>query len=195
MKLAVAVVTLLAAAAALTGTAVAGSATPPCTPKVTTIGGKPAVINCGPATATVRIGGKTYSFKNGFCQNSPANKETLELSLGTTADTKKPVSSPFFNLTATTSFGAVNADYGGKTIVLDSIVSLKGKVPSSGTFAGRIWAGPGRPRSPAPGTATGSSLACREPSDARPLIGASGSAAGFNLRPRRAAAPPCRSRA
>jgi hypothetical protein len=143
MKLVVAVVTLLAAAAALTGTAVAGSATPPCTPKVTTIGGKPAVINCGPATATVKIGGKTYSFKNGFCQNSPANKEALELSLGTTADTTKPVSSPFFNLTATTSFGAVNADYAGKTIVLDSIVSLKGKVPSSGTFAGKNLGGAG----------------------------------------------------
>jgi hypothetical protein len=103
MKLVAAVVALLAAAVALTGTAVAGSATPPCTPKVTTIGGKQAVVNCGPATATVKIGGKTYNFKNGFCQNSPANKEVLELSLGTTVETKKPPSSPSFNLTATTS--------------------------------------------------------------------------------------------
>jgi hypothetical protein len=137
MKLVAAVVSLLAAAVALTGTAIAGSAAPPCTPKVTTIGGKQAVINCGPATATVKIGGKTYNFKNGFCEDSPANKEALALSLGTTAETQKPVSAPSFDLTATTSFGAVNADYGGKTIVLDGIVSLKGKIPSSGTFAGR----------------------------------------------------------
>jgi hypothetical protein len=128
----------LGLALAMTGTAAAGSTKLPCTPKITKIGGKPAVINCGPATATVKIGGKTYSFKNGFCQSSPANKAALLLSLGTTVETSKPGSAPYFDITVSTpSLAAVNADYGGKVIVLDSIVSVKGKIPASGTFAGK----------------------------------------------------------
>ena len=136
MKLVLSTVTLLAAAVAMTGTAAAGSAAPPCTPTTTKIGGKPAVINCGPATATVKIGGRTYDFKSGFCESSPANKEALNLTLGTTVETAKPGSAPFFSLVATT-FGiaTLNADYGGKTILLESLVSVKGKIPSSGTFA------------------------------------------------------------
>ena len=131
----------------MTGTAVAGSAAPPCTPKVTKIGGKPAVINCGPATATVKIGGKTYNFKNGFCMDSPGNKESLDLSLGTTVATTKPGSAPSFDLLVSTpSIATLNADYGGQTIVLDSIVAVKGKIPSSGTFAQRILGGGGTPK-------------------------------------------------
>ena len=33
-----------------------------------TIGGQVAKVFCGPATATVRIGGKTLRFEHGFCQ-------------------------------------------------------------------------------------------------------------------------------
>jgi hypothetical protein len=146
MKLVLATVTVLAAAAAMTGTAAAGSSAPPCTPKITKIGGKPAVINCGPATATIKVGGKTYDFKGGFCQRSPANKEALDLSLGTAVETAKPGSAPYFQLTVVTSvIATVNADYGGKTIVLDSIVSVKGTIPSSGTFAQRLLGGGGTP--------------------------------------------------
>ena len=93
-----------------------------------------------PATATVKIGGKTYDFKNGFCERSPGNKETLSLTLGMTVETAKPGSAP--SLIATTSgIATVNADYGGKTILLESIVSLKGTIPASGTFAPRALGG------------------------------------------------------
>jgi hypothetical protein len=134
---AAAVVAALAVTGAGAATAVAGSTGPPCTPKITKIGGKPAVIACGPATATVSIGGKTYSFKSGFCESSTANKEALHLTLGTVVETTKPGSAPYFDITVSTPhLAAVNADYGGKAIVLDGLVSVKGKIPSNGTFAG-----------------------------------------------------------
>jgi hypothetical protein len=133
---AAAVAAALAVTAAGAASAVASSA-PPCIPKVTKIGGKPAVIGCGPATATVTIGGKTYSFKSGFCESSTSNKEALHLTLGTVVETKKPGSAPYFDLTVSTpNLAAVNADYGGKVIVLDGLVSVKGKIPSNGTFSG-----------------------------------------------------------
>lgn len=50
------------AAPAATHWALAG-----CTPKITKIKGHTAVVNCGPATATLHVGGKTYTFKNGTC--------------------------------------------------------------------------------------------------------------------------------
>jgi hypothetical protein len=138
---------VIASSVAMTGTAVAGSAAPPCTPKITKIGGKPAVVNCGPATATVKIGGRTYNFKDGFYERSPANKEALNLTLGTAVETAKPGSAPYFDITVSTPvIAAVNADYGGKTIVLDSIVSVKGKIPSNGTFAQTILGGGGTPQ-------------------------------------------------
>jgi hypothetical protein len=147
MKLILVVGMALVGVAAISGTAVAGSTLPPCTPKVTKIGGKPAVIGCGPATATVKIGGKTYDFKNGFCERSPANKEALHLTLGTVVETAKPGSAPFFDLTVSTgTIAAVNANYHGKTIVVDGIVSVKGKIPSSGTFAQSVLGGGGKPK-------------------------------------------------
>ena len=38
-----------------------------CLPKTTTIGGKHAVVFCGPAKVTARAAGKTFSFKSGSC--------------------------------------------------------------------------------------------------------------------------------
>lgn len=38
-----------------------------CVGKITKIKGHMAVENCGPATATLRAGGKTHTFKNGTC--------------------------------------------------------------------------------------------------------------------------------
>ena len=69
----IATAVLLAAATACTVALTANASksnTPPCTPKITTIGGHKAAVNCGPATATLRIGGKTYTFRDGFCEQS-----------------------------------------------------------------------------------------------------------------------------
>ena len=38
-----------------------------CGLRSTTIKGRKAVVYCGPATASLRVGGKTYTFKNGTC--------------------------------------------------------------------------------------------------------------------------------
>jgi hypothetical protein len=39
-----------------------------CAAKVTKLKGHLAVVNCGPAVATLRISGKTYTFRNGTCR-------------------------------------------------------------------------------------------------------------------------------
>ena len=66
----VALVALVAAALLPTTAAMGASHRTPagCAPKMTRIKGHLAVVNCGPATATLRVSGKTYTFKNGTCR-------------------------------------------------------------------------------------------------------------------------------
>jgi hypothetical protein len=40
----------------------------PCTPTHSKIGGHPATTFCGPATVTLKVSGKTYNFKDGYCK-------------------------------------------------------------------------------------------------------------------------------
>jgi hypothetical protein len=127
--------------AAADGSAPARSATaPPCIPKVGTVSGHEVVSYCGPATATITIGKKTYSFKNGYCRKDTKNSIPLSLTLGEIVGVHSPVNGgqPLFEMTVLAigklMSAHVNADSGGK--VLDSIgtVELKGSFPSSGTF-------------------------------------------------------------
>jgi len=112
----------------------------PCIPKVGTVSGHEQVTYCGPATATVKIGSRTYSFSHGYCRKDSTNKITLSLMLGEIVGVHSPVNGgqPLFEMTVLSigklTSAHVNADSGGK--VLDSIgtVSLKGSFPSSGTF-------------------------------------------------------------
>jgi hypothetical protein len=133
-------VSILACAAADgSGTAHAATA-PPCIPKLGTASGHEVVSYCGPATATITIGRKTYSFKNGYCRKDTKNNIPLALTLGEIVGVRSPVNGgqPLFEMTVLTigklTLPHVNADSGGK--VLDSIgtVALKGSFPSSGTF-------------------------------------------------------------
>jgi hypothetical protein len=41
-----------------------------CTPKVVTVKGHPGVVECGPATATVKFKGKTIRYAGGSCKKS-----------------------------------------------------------------------------------------------------------------------------
>ena len=41
-----------------------------CKAGATTYGGAPARVFCGPATATVRVGGKTFTFRGGTCDRT-----------------------------------------------------------------------------------------------------------------------------
>lgn len=80
-------ITLLALLAALIGLAFAagaGSAAPTrsahCFAKQEKLKGKQVIVNCGPATAKLTSGGKTYKFKQGTCLRSGTS---VTLALGT----------------------------------------------------------------------------------------------------------------
>lgn len=138
----IAIAVLLAATTAGTVALTADASTrsaPPCTPKITTIGGHRAGVNCGPATATLRIGGKAYTFRKGFCEQSKAAGTALALTLGTTMlGGKNNAGQPGFDLTIGKNRAASvgYAYYGGHNLLKDNLdlISFSGSVPSHGTF-------------------------------------------------------------
>lgn len=138
----------VAASPAASGRAASGA--PPCIPKITTVKGKTEVAYCGPATATLKIGSKTYNFKNGYCGKDPTNKIALQLTLGTIVQSTSPVNGgqPLFEMTLLSSSLAtietVNADYGGEKVVSVGLVSAKGSIPSDGTFTAKGLSTPAR---------------------------------------------------
>jgi hypothetical protein len=102
-----------------------------CTPGVTTYGSTNARVFCGPAKATVRIGGKTLKFKGGSCERT---SKYLSINIGTvvlgTTTKKKP---DYFGLDVgaypgstakpaghdgTYSGGVIAIDFGGKSYLL-----------------------------------------------------------------------------
>ena len=123
--------------------------TPPCTPRITTIGGHKAAVNCGPATATVRIGGRSYTFRNGFCEQSKSTGAAPELNLGTTViGVKGNAGKADLNLlidarlhSAYGSGSVFHADYGGRQILGDSLIKATGNLPSKGTFTSTVATG------------------------------------------------------
>ena len=148
----IAIAVLLAAATA--GTVVVTAAamtrnTPPCTPKVTTISGHTAAVNCGPATATLRIGGRSYTFRNGFCQHSKSTGASPQLDLGTSvigvksnagkADLSMLIDARLHSPLGTGS--VFHAHYGGKQLLGDSLITAKGNLPAKGTFTGTTATG------------------------------------------------------
>ena len=50
-----------------------------CQASVSRIEGGPAVNYCGPATATLRVAGTTYSFSQGTCQSAPGFEDVVTL--------------------------------------------------------------------------------------------------------------------
>ncbi len=65
MRSAIMLIGLLALALA---TATASGSPSVCIAGETKAGGGKVIVNCGPAKATVRVGGKTYRFSQGLCQ-------------------------------------------------------------------------------------------------------------------------------
>jgi hypothetical protein len=136
----------LAATASLSADAASTNA-PPCTPKITTIQGHRAAVNCGPATATLRIGGRTYTFRNGFCEQSKSSGAAPELNLGTTVlgvkgNAGKPELSMLIDARLHSKFGTgsvFGADYGGRSLLAgESLIKASGNLPSSGTFTSTV---------------------------------------------------------
>jgi hypothetical protein len=123
----------------------ATTSAPPCTPKVTTIQGHRAGENCGPATLTLHVGGKTYVFRNGLCEQSKAAGTFLELNLGTTVvGAKNNLGKSKFTLVAakTGAASVFSAYYGGKKVLTaESLITIHGG-PAKGTFSSQITIGP-----------------------------------------------------
>jgi hypothetical protein len=118
----------------------ASTSSPPCTPKKTTLDGSTVYSLCGPATATLSVGGKAYTFRNGYCQLHKSTK-SLELFLGMLAPTVKGnAGKPILNLTAEhfggtvlSAGGTVSASYAGKQLV-NGLTSVSGHFPNQGSF-------------------------------------------------------------
>jgi hypothetical protein len=106
-----------------------------------------AAINySGPATATLKIAGKTYSFKNGQCLSIKVSSIVVDVTLGTVADgTGQKLNSgnlgkAYFSLDLSKGFESqilTAADFGGKTLVKSSPVAattFTSSASSKGTF-------------------------------------------------------------
>lgn len=133
MKLSVlALACCLAAVASLSAHAASKGA--PCAEKLGKINGKQVVYLCGPATATVHAGGRTYTFHSGYCKQLAAGGATtsIELNLGTLAPLLTGnAGKPLFHMLISNPDGTVSATYGGKRVV-NSLAALTGR--AKGTF-------------------------------------------------------------
>jgi hypothetical protein len=116
----------------------------PCVAKPITVGGDSGLQLCGPASATVKVGGKTYSFKKGFCAHDLQNQLALQLSLGTDVPVfgsgKPDHGRPLFELTLTTSAqtGTLLAlDFAGRKLVPDDTL-VEASYDSSAALKGRF---------------------------------------------------------
>ena len=110
---------------------------PPCVGKVTKIHGHQAAVNCGPATVTLSLSGRTYDFKNGHCVHDLADGLALELDLGI-AVVKGGASNagePYLAITAASAtLASLSANYGGRQLVSDSLIKLQTHGLLTGTF-------------------------------------------------------------
>jgi hypothetical protein len=143
-----AAVTALVLAFAAVGLGDAHGATQPataCKAGVTTFGGAPARTFCGPAAATVRRGGSTFTIRHGQCQVVGG---TFTINIGTVVLGSTSKSKPeYFGVTI---FGArkdgvyrkqaVSVVHGGKSVAVasDTVVTLEdGR--TRGLFRGRLF--------------------------------------------------------
>ncbi len=163
-------------AAAATGSARTDFGAPPCTPKMSKTAGRLTVANCGPATATLKLKGKTYTFKSGFCSQSKTANGALQLDARhARLNAKGNAGHPYFSMLLTKSAGKIwgsvfEADLNGKQILGDSLVDAKG-FPAKGTFTSnldnrRVQRLVELPRHPVPDAVTRTTRARPSPSGA-----------------------------
>jgi len=122
------------------------ASTQSCAASNTKIDGEPAVNYCGPATATLAIGGKTYTFKDGVCQSIHVSGIKLDITLGTIVQNElsNNAGKPYFRLDLSPGkFSSIlNAAYsGGKKLAggaANGTVSYSGNVTTKGTFKSTV---------------------------------------------------------
>jgi hypothetical protein len=118
----------------------ATTSTAPCTQSTSKIEGGAATNYCGPATAKLRVSGKTYTFKHGFCQSIPRFEN--DIALGTFAKGKTNSGTadnggkPYFRLDLGPgqSSDLALTYSGGNLLDSEGPASWKGTVTSKGTF-------------------------------------------------------------
>src|SRR5262245_25633020 len=146
-----ALTTALSIAAILVLAGIGSAAETACKAGVTTFAGAPARVFCGPATAKLRVGGKTLAFRNGSCERTSSylTVNLGEIVLGTPSKPKPP----YFGLTiGRLPFGggkpatrdgwyagaAISAVHASRSIALGHAhVTLAGG-RSHGTFSGQL---------------------------------------------------------
>jgi hypothetical protein len=138
--------TMIAAPAASAATAtrsVTAAATAKCS--TSNVHGVQTISYCGPATATLVVAGKTYSFQNGECQSIAVSHITVDLVLGTIAEGKSGAvvkgntGKPYFSLDLSPGQNSDllgNVFFGGKNLTNGGAVSASGTVVSKGTSKG-----------------------------------------------------------
>ena len=115
-----------------------------CALRSRTIKGHKAVVYCGPATASLHIGGKSYTFKNGTCIWSGGLILTVGTQVNGVPASANNEGAPLIQLSGSIGTGTVYA-YSGRFHLGMSIVKLTAHGHSSGTFKGREPLGATRP--------------------------------------------------
>jgi hypothetical protein len=148
---------VLAAIAIASGLAAGAAAAPTraeCTPGRSTIGGHSAMTFCGPAKATVKVKGKTYTFTGGSCTKA---SRYVNVNIGTVVLGARKQKQPYFSILVGSYPGAnagtppapKDGTYGGGLVVVrtsnlgwdlngfdkDVKITLK-KNRNAGTFTG-----------------------------------------------------------
>jgi len=125
----------------------ASAAGAPCTAKPVTIGGAAGLALCGPATATLTVKGKTYTFRNGFCAEPITNSDSFQLTLGVDVPAfggpNNNGDKPGFSLDIAknqTSAAVAFAFFGGRELVKLAQVTLTSKALAQGAFKGKTSA-------------------------------------------------------
>jgi hypothetical protein len=156
MKTLILTITTAAALLALgAGTAAGDPSTAACTSGNTTYGGVRARVYCGRATATVKVGARTLSYRGGSCMR---NRDAIELGIGTVILDAREPKGPLprsFGISVGRIFGigkAAPRDGTYTSLMLAFVdrgkryASMQGKAVlgggrSRGTFSGRLLTG------------------------------------------------------
>ena len=120
--------------------ALAGGNVAACTPGVKIIGGASARTFCGPARATVRLNGKTISYRGGVCSTGTG---LFSANIGTVVLGTVKNAPEYFGVTAKAKAGTLSRQtiavvHAGASHAVVGTVTLKPGL-SGGTFTGRAF--------------------------------------------------------
>jgi hypothetical protein len=94
-------------------------------------------VYCGPAIATLTMGGKTFTFRHGFCERSGTGGVVIALGTSVQDDTGVNAGRPYIRI-ARDKTGAEIAEafFGGKALIDFSSIKVSGSLPLKARFHG-----------------------------------------------------------